>query len=71
MDLENILLQLVTMEPAPRVIQHILSIKEDKNLVVFGFEWDWWDSRNKAHTGEHMLPTMKPSTRPTVSTTSQ
>ena len=58
------------MEPDPRVVQHILSMGEDKNLVLFGLMYYWWDARNKANTGEHMLPTMKPSTRPTVSTRS-
>ena len=33
MDLENIQLSLATMEPAPIVVQHILSMEEAKTLL--------------------------------------
>jgi hypothetical protein len=34
MDLRNILLQLVTTEPVPRVVQPILSMEEDKKNLL-------------------------------------
>jgi hypothetical protein len=72
MDLRNILLQLVTTEPVPRVVQPILSMEEDKkNLLCLVWCGIVCDACNKVNTGEHMMPTMKPSTRRTITTMSQ
>lgn len=38
MDLQNILSQLVTMEPVPRVVQPILSMEEDKKNLLCWFD---------------------------------
>ena len=48
---------LIGLNSAKQVATKILSLEEDKKLLVIGFLWLWWDAHNKANTGDKLLST--------------
>jgi hypothetical protein len=54
--MESIRMALVELDSSQKVAQYVVSLKEDK-LLVIGLLWTWWDARNKANVGEQMRPT--------------
>ena len=48
---------LIGLNSAKQVATKILSLEEDKKLLVIGFLWLWWDARNKANAGDKLLST--------------
>ncbi|RLN23608.1 hypothetical protein C2845_PM07G01170 [Panicum miliaceum] len=50
--MEDIILMLCDLPSAKHVSEHILSLKEEKKLLIIGLLWSWWDARNKANVGE-------------------
>jgi len=45
------------MQSALQVTDHILSLPEEKKLLVVGLLWAWWEARSKANAGEERKST--------------
>jgi hypothetical protein len=48
---------LVELNSAKQVASKILSLDDDRKSLGDSLLWAWWDSRNKANTGDKMLST--------------
>lgn len=58
MNLEDTRIQLLSLNNAEEVVDHILSMNESDKLSVIDLLWAWWNARNKCNAGEQMK-TMK------------
>ena len=56
LNLEQLRLVLIDLNSAKQVAIKILSLEEDKKLLVIDFVWVWWDAWNKANVGEKLCP---------------
>ena len=54
--MEQLRLVLIDLNSAKQVAIKILSLEEDKKLLVIDFVWVWWDAWNKANVGEKLCP---------------
>jgi len=52
LNLEEERIMLTGLSSATQVSAHVLSLSEEKKLLVVGLLWSWWDARNKANAGE-------------------
>ena len=50
MEEERLLLN--NMSSAEQVAGQIMSMSDQKRLLIIGLLWAWWDARNKANAGE-------------------
>jgi len=57
LNLEEERTRFVDMQSALQVTDHILSLPEEKKLLVVGLLWAWWEARNKANAGEERKST--------------
>jgi len=57
LNLEQLRLVLIDLNSAKQVAIKILSLEEDKKLLVIDFLWVWWDARNKANAGAKIMST--------------
>lgn len=52
LNLEDVRLQLLSLQSARRVVEVILKLKSEKRSLVICLLWAWWGNRNKANPGE-------------------
>ncbi|RLN22769.1 hypothetical protein C2845_PM07G31160 [Panicum miliaceum] len=45
-------IRLAGLSSAMQVSAHVLSLSEEKKLLIVELLWSWWDARNKANAGE-------------------
>jgi hypothetical protein len=57
LNLEELRLALIDLNSAKQVATKILSLEEDKILLVIGFIWLWWDAGNKANVEDKIMYT--------------
>ena len=52
MNLEDTRAQLLALNNAKEIVNHILSMEEKRILSVIGLLWAWWNDRNRCNVGE-------------------
>jgi hypothetical protein len=57
LNLEDERIGLAGLPSARQVSAHILSLSEEKKLLIVAFLWSWWDARNKANVGDQWRTT--------------
>jgi hypothetical protein len=57
LNLEDARQVLSGLSSAKQVTEHVLSMPEEKKLLIVGLLWAWWDAHNKANVGEQRRST--------------